>query len=126
MAPPGADATVHLKIDHACMRLARALLGSFASQIEIICAEVIQTFVWQVADAQMWLKQACKMVTEGPLTERTLDYAVALEQAFPPGDDNAYSHIRISDFSDTVAALPPEELQVSPSHCLGLHSLETL
>lgn len=41
------------------------------------------------------------------------DYACAREQAFPPSDDNAYRHLRVADFSDAVAALPPEELQVT-------------
>jgi len=34
-----------------------------------------------------------------------------------PADVNAYRHLRIADFSDTVSALPPEELQVSIPVC---------
>ena len=30
-----------------------------------------------------------------------------------PADVNNYRHLRIADFSDTVSALPPEELQVT-------------
>ena len=32
-----------------------------------------------------------------------------------PADVNNYRHLRIAEFSDTVSALPPEELQVCPS-----------
>ena len=40
-----------------------------------------------------------------------------------PADTNTYRHLRIADFSDTVPALPPEELQVgacSLCFCLSL------
>ncbi len=40
------------------------------------------------------------------------DFTCAREQAFPPAEENAFRHLRTSDFSDSVAALPPEELQV--------------
>jgi hypothetical protein len=66
----------------------------------------------QVPDAQQWLKQACKLAIEGPMANLAKDFACAREQAFPSRDENVYSHLRLSDFSDAVAALPPEELQV--------------
>ncbi len=40
------------------------------------------------------------------------DYVCARQQAFLPSDDNAYRHLRVADFSDAVAALPADELQV--------------
>lgn len=68
----------------------------------------------QAADAQQWLKSACKMATEGPMASSAADYACAREQAFPAAEDNAYRQLRMADFSDSVAALPAEELQVRP------------
>ena len=70
----------------------------------------------QAADAQQWLKAACRMATEGPLASSAADFACAREQAFPSTEGNAYRQLRVSDFSDTVAALPPEELQVLFPH----------
>ena len=66
----------------------------------------------QAADAQQWLKAACRMATEEPLSIAAADFACAREQAFPSTEENAFRHLRTADFSDTVAALPPEELQV--------------
>ena len=38
---------------------------------------------------------------------------VRAAEAFPPDEPrNLYGHLRVADFSDAVAALPPEELQV--------------
>ena len=68
--------------------------------------------VLQAADAQQWLKAACRQATEGPMASTAADFACAREQAFPPAEENAFRHLRTSDFSDNVAALPPEELQV--------------
>ena len=52
------------------------------------------------------------MATEGPLASSAADFACARQQAFPPSEENSFRHLRIADFSDSVAALPPEELQV--------------
>lgn len=62
---------------------------------------------------QLWLKRACTEATEGPTAQLLSDFECARQQAFPASDDNAYRHLRVSDFSDAVAALPPEELQVT-------------
>ena len=53
------------------------------------------------------------------------DYACAVQQAFPVEEaENAYRHLRIADYSDAVAALPPEELQVQPfTKHFALHTL---
>lgn len=56
------------------------------------------------------------MATEGPLASSAANFACAREQAFPSTEGNAYRQLRVSDFSDTVAALPPEELQVPFLH----------
>ena len=69
-------------------------------------------FLLQAADAQQWLKAACRMAMEGPMASTAADFACAREQAFPVAEENGFRHLRTSDFSDSVAALPPEELQV--------------
>ena len=69
----------------------------------------------QAADAQDWLKTACQLATEGHLASSAADFACAREQAFPSAEDNAFRHLRTADFSDSVAALPAEELQVNIS-----------
>ena len=66
----------------------------------------------QAADVQQWLKRACEEASEGRMAESAADYTCARQQAFPLSDDNAYRHLRVADFSDAVAALPPDELQV--------------
>lgn len=52
------------------------------------------------------------MAAEGPMASSAADFACAREQAFPLAEENGFRHLRTSDFSDSVAALPPEELQV--------------
>ena len=66
----------------------------------------------QAADAQQWLKAACRIATKGLMASSAADFACAREQAFPLTEENGFRHLRTSDFSDSVAALPPEELQV--------------
>lgn len=61
---------------------------------------------------QQWLKRACQEATEGRMAGQAADYVCARQQAFLPSDDNAYRHLRVADFSDAVAALPADELQV--------------
>ena len=61
------------------------------------------------------LKSACKLATEGQLASSAADFACAREQAFPSAEENAFRHLRTADFSDSVAALPAEELQVNIS-----------
>ena len=72
----------------------------------------------QAADAQDWLKTACKLATEGHLASAAADFACAREQAFPSAEENAFRHLRTAAFSDSVAALPAENLQVN-NPCLG-------
>ena len=67
----------------------------------------------QAADAQQWLRQACALAVGDALGVAARDYACARREAFPPDEPrNLYGHLRVADFSDAVAALPPEELQV--------------
>lgn len=43
-----------------------------------------------------------------PLTAQ--DWAAVARESFPAGDANEFRHLRLSDFSDAVNALPREEL----------------
>ncbi|CAL8471120.1 g10662 [Coccomyxa elongata] len=97
--------------------LQRSLFATSADDVSASLAHLTDIFVerhhllWKAADVQQWLKRACKEASEGPMAESAADYACARQQAFPPSDDNAYCHLRVADFSDAVAALPPDELQ---------------
>ncbi len=66
----------------------------------------------QGTEVQAWLRGACEAATGGPLAGAAETYATARAEAFPPSAANAYRHLRIHDFSDAVAALPQEEVQV--------------
>lgn len=78
----------------------------------------------QAQDVQAWLKRACQAALDGPLAASADDYACAREQAFPLEEpDNAYRHLRVADYSDAVAALPPEELQVCGTHVVCSHNV---
>ena len=66
----------------------------------------------QNAEAQAWLRGACDAASAGPLAGEAGTYAAARVEAFPADAANAYRHLRVHEFSDTVAALPQEELQV--------------
>ncbi|KAK9819275.1 hypothetical protein WJX81_004556 [Elliptochloris bilobata] len=67
--------------------------------------------LWKSAEAQAWLRAACDAASAGSLAGEAETYAAARGEAFSPGAANAYRHLRVHDFSDTVAALPQEELQ---------------
>ena len=75
-----------------------------------------QRFCWQLLqahDAQRLLKDACSLAVQADPADRANWACVAQEvYADIPADVNNYRHLRIADFSDTVSALPPEELQV--------------
>lgn len=78
--------------------------------------ETLSTFsaadmLLQAHDAQRLLKDACTLATQA-LPEDQANWACVSHEMFPPSEDNHYRHLRIADFSDTVSALPPEELQV--------------
>ncbi|CAL5228630.1 g11796 [Coccomyxa viridis] len=99
--------------------LQKPLFTTAASETSASLAHISEIFVerhylvWKAADAQQWLKAACRQATEGPMASTAADFACAREQAFPPAEENAFRHLRTSDFSDSVAALPPEELQAA-------------
>lgn len=66
----------------------------------------------QAHDAQRLLKDACTLAVQASPEEQA-NWACVSHEMFPPSQDNHYRHLRVADFSDTVSALPPEELQVA-------------
>lgn len=48
------------------------------------------------------------------------DWALARAEIWPPSDENQYAVLRLSRYSDTVAALPEEELQVRGVEVLSM------
>ena len=72
----------------------------------------------QAHDAQRLLKDACSLAVQASSEDQS-NWACMREDMYAdaPADVNTYRHLRIADFSDTVSALPPEELQVSLPDC---------
>ncbi len=73
----------------------------------------IQQFLLHAAERVAGLANASTdMQREGlPLGLTISDWSNMREQAFPENNDAQYSHLRVDDFSDSVAQLPPEEMQ---------------
>lgn len=74
-----------------------------------------QAALWQAGPLQEWLiggiRRACGCnAADLPDGLSAADWAAVREQAFPPAESNAYSHLRIHDYSDSVPRLPPEEI----------------
>ncbi|KAG0556957.1 hypothetical protein KC19_11G090600 [Ceratodon purpureus] len=73
--------------------------------------------VWRAPDVQAWLKEGAQAVVNNAERARTgsyggeiADWACVRKEAFR-GDQNEYRHLLVSDFSDSAATLPQEELQ---------------
>jgi len=73
----------------------------------------VQQFLLQAAERVAGLANASThMQREGlPLGLTISDWSSMREQAFPEDTDVQYNHLRVDDFSDSVAQLPPEEMQ---------------
>lgn len=101
--------------------------------------------LWKAADVQAWLKTAAEaaadvadgkhinpaaaaaaglsssavkpddIVVEGSAD----DWACVARETFPASGRNEYGHLRLSDFSDTVNALPQEEMQAALAAAAG-------
>jgi len=73
----------------------------------------IQSFLLRAAERVAGLASASEdMQRDGlPFGLTIDDWSSMRQQAFPEEDSNSYAHLRIADFSDTVAQLPPEEVQ---------------
>ncbi|DBA78426.1 hypothetical protein WJX79_008278 [Trebouxia sp. C0005] len=70
--------------------------------------------LWKAHDAQRLLKDACSLAVQASPEEQS-NWACMREDAWRgvPADVNTYRRLRVADFSDTVSALPPEELQAA-------------
>lgn len=86
-----------------------------------------------------WLKQCCKAATQPEEQQQLRDWEATRKEWWPRESVNAYSRLRLSDFTDDVAALPPGEIPVSFStnrtflskawkdlHCSAINSLSFL
>lgn len=68
--------------------------------------------IWRLPDVQKLLKDAALEVLETLKhdTSEANTWACVRKEAFP-SDKNEYGHLLVSDFSDAVATMPPENLQ---------------
>lgn len=76
-----------------------------------------QATLWKAGPVQTWflagVQTACEAAIDGrslPDGSTAADWAQVRAQAFPPSDTNGYAHLRVHEFSETVARLPPEEI----------------
>jgi len=79
-----------------------------------------QNALWKAGPVQEWLfgavRKACASNSDDlPNKVDAATWAAIREQAFPPNEDNTYSHLRLFEYSDSAPRLPPEEI-----HGLGL------
>ncbi|KAF5451851.1 hypothetical protein F2P56_026914 [Juglans regia] len=68
--------------------------------------------IWRLPELQKLLKDAAKLVIETMETNESdaNDWACVRKEAFP-SEKNEYGHLLVSDFSDSVPSIPPENLQ---------------
>ncbi|KAK1256850.1 hypothetical protein QJS04_geneDACA015522 [Acorus gramineus] len=68
--------------------------------------------LYRYPDLQNFLKEAAHSVTEllNINSTEVKDWACVSKEVFP-SDKNEYSHLQISDFSDTVPTIPPDDLR---------------
>lgn len=87
--------------------------------------------LWKPQDVQGWMRRAADAAadaadgkaavaspaaqqaaagTSGPPPLSAEEWAAVARESFPAGDANDFRHLRLSDFSDAVNALPREEL----------------
>ncbi len=59
-----------------------------------------------------WLKQSCKAAVSKENLPDLPDWEATRREWWPPETTNRYSVLRLSDFTDDVAALPPGEVPV--------------
>ena len=65
-----------------------------------------------------WLKQCCKAATQAGEQQQLQDWEATRKEWWPSESKNHHSSLRLSNFTDDVAALPPGELPVSFSTCM--------
>ncbi|TKW34108.1 hypothetical protein SEVIR_2G283000v4 [Setaria viridis] len=68
--------------------------------------------MWRFPELQNLLKEAALLVIESLKQDNreAQDWACVIKEAFS-SEKNEYSHLLVSDFSDTTPSLPPEELR---------------
>ncbi|KAI8560843.1 hypothetical protein RHMOL_Rhmol04G0287200 [Rhododendron molle] len=68
--------------------------------------------IWRLPDLQKLLKNSALLVIETLKhnSSEARDWACVRKEAFP-SEKNEYSHLLVSDFSDSVPTMPPEMLQ---------------
>ncbi|XP_078441125.1 transcription factor-like protein [Wolffia australiana] len=68
--------------------------------------------MWRLPELQSLLKKAAIQVIESLKRDsaEAKDWACVRKEAFP-SEKNEYSHLLVSDFSDTIPTLPPEEVR---------------
>lgn len=68
--------------------------------------------IWRLPDLQKLLKDSAKLVIETleQNSGESRDWACVRKEAFPL-EKNEYAHLMISDFSDSMPTIPPENLQ---------------
>lgn len=69
----------------------------------------------QAQPIQDWLLAGCRRAATAPPEQlpdglSAADWACVRREAWPATGDNEYRHLRLHDYSDTVARLPPEEI----------------
>jgi len=100
--------------------------------------------LWKSSSVQDFMLKATKRVayaaSDPPEVQRqNLPFGLAIDdwksmrnQAFPAGEENSYNHLQVHDFSDSVAAIPVEEVQNAleqqpdPMDDLQPHELEAI
>lgn len=59
-----------------------------------------------------WLKQCCKAATQPEERQQLRDWEATRRAWWPVDRVNNYNRLRLSNFTDDVAALPPGEIPV--------------
>lgn len=107
---------------HVCVQqrialaLDRPVCGAPCRAVEGLCTTYVCLFVsshtTQAGAVQEWLRRVANDATRGDATAYgcgAADWAALVSQVFPDDETvNAYQHLRLADFTDNVAALPPE------------------
>lgn len=79
--------------------------------------------LWKSPEVQEWLLEQAESIVDAarissleeqahklPFGLTIADWTAVRDNAFPPSDTNDYAHLKVHDFSDTIAQLPPEEI----------------
>ena len=102
--------------------LPAASTGSDSPVWQLLCSWAVRM---QAHDAQRLLKDACTLAVQASPEDQS-NWACLSQDLRADGEPyfDKCRHLRIADFSDTVSALPPEELQVPPPcfcpHCANV------